>query len=196
MPIVETTDRRVLLELGYKDLKTGIDRQYLDAERRKNELRRLGTSFDGLKGSTLVFRTYSSKYGLPKEDGGNSKIWTQEVQLLDLAEALRMRDMRLRDRVRLAFDGDVAVKCDCPAFVYWGFGYIVSQLGAGKPGETYDPEWPMLINQAPGTYPTQPRRRRNVHQRGTVCKHLYLVFEHVGFFQMDVVSELKRQGIE
>jgi len=194
--LIETADRRTLNELGYKDLKQGVDPNYLKARERKNELRRLGTSFDGLKGSTLVFRTYSSKFGLPPEDGGNAKIWVQEIQLLDLAESLQMRDMKMRDRVRLAFDGDVAVKCDCPAFVYWGFGYIVTQLGAGKDGETNDPQWPMPINQAPGKYPTEPRKRRNVRQRGTVCKHLYLVFEHVGWMQQDVVSALQKQGIE
>lgn len=194
---VEVKDPRLITEFTVNDLKQGVDKNYLKAEQRKNELRRLGTSYEGLVGSTMVFRTFSSKYGrddVPDKDAG--RIWTQEVELLDLPEALRMKDLRLSERVRLAISGDVAVKCNCPAFVYWGFGYIVTQLSAGKDGETYDPQWEMPINQAPGLYPGQEWRRRNWQQKGTVCKHLYLVLEHVGPMYNTVAKELRLQGIE
>lgn len=185
--------RNQVVEFTYKDLKSAWNSEsdYLKQRERVRELRRRGTRYAGLVGNSMIFRTFSSQYAT------NGRIWKQQIKLLDLAEKLKIPDTPLRDRARSALtEGDVALRCDCPAFVYWGWGYILSQLGAGAEGPTYDKNYPMLIGTAPGRYPNEPRKRRNVNQRGIMCKHLGLIMEVLGAHWTSLVRDLKKQGHE
>lgn len=94
-------------EFTYKDLKTAIDPNFLRARDRIRQLRTRGTRYAGLRGMSLYFRTPSSEYDK------NHIIWTQEIKLLDLPEALLMDDLTLREKVNLSMNGDVAVRCNC-----------------------------------------------------------------------------------
>ena len=170
-------------EFTYKDLKTAIDPNFLRARDRIRQLRTRGTRYAGLRGMSLYFRTPSSEYDK------NHIIWTQEIKLLDLPEALLMDDLTLREKVNLSMNGDVAVRCNCPAMLYWGYAYLVSQLDAGAPGKLYsvppdDVEMPE--NRFPGI--------RNPSLRGSVCKHLGLVFEVFGAHWNSLERDLKSQG--
>lgn len=183
-------ERESITELTYKELKGMIDYDYLKARERIRQLRKRGTRFARLQGSSMIFRTMSSNYG------ENGVIYEQEVKLLDLADALKKPDVPLRDRVLEAMHGDVALRCSCPAFLYWGFAYITFFFRSAAPGRTASRDWPAPVKKRPGAYPTQPWRRRNWELRSVMCKHLALVMEVVGAHWNTVVSELKRQGYE
>ena len=99
---------RVLTELTYKQLKIEIDKGFLKAGERIRELRKRGTRYAGLRGNSMIFRTFSSKYG------ENGVIYEEEIKLFDLAEKLKAVDQPLRDRARDALmNGDVGLRCTC-----------------------------------------------------------------------------------
>lgn len=179
-----------ITELTYKELKGMIDPNYLRARERTHELRKRGVRYKGLVGSSMIFRTMSSKY--PE----NGIIWEQEVKLLDLVDTLKRPDTSLRDRVLAAMQGEVALRCNCPSFLYWGFAYITGFFKAAAPGRTYDPKWPAVVKKRPGAYPSQPWRRRNYLLKGVMCKHLGLVMEVFGAHWTSLLRELKNQGYE
>jgi hypothetical protein len=209
VPVVEQS----INELTYKELKAMIDPNYLRARERIRELRKRGTRFDRLKGSSMIFRTHSSEFGK------NGIIYEQEIKLLDLSEALNTPDVPLRDRVHQALQGDVALRCTCPAFVYWGFGYILYSQGAAAAGRTLWPtkggkskggrrkrkykcsrstrtSWPAPVKTRPKYYGYKSPCNRNWQLKGVMCKHLGLVMEVVGAYEMTLMRELKSQGYE
>ena len=186
-----------LTELTYKQLKGEIDPSFLKASERIRELRKRGTRYAGLRGSSMIFRTFSSKYG------ENGVIYEQEVKLFDLAEKLKTADQPLRVRARDALmNGDVGLRCTCPAFVYWGFAYILYHRRAAAPGRTLWPtrtgrrRWPAPVKTRPKHYGYRNRKNRNWLLRGIMCKHLGLIMEVVGAHWNSLVRDLKNQGYE
>src|SRR4030042_4267840 len=103
--------------------------------------------------------------------------WNQEVVLVDFNDALKMTDLNFMERANLAVFGDIKVKCSCPAYLYWGYDFITTQLdsNAGK-GE----------NRSPNI--------RNPHLEGVVCKHLVKVLEALPFHINDVAKKMKEIG--
>jgi hypothetical protein len=160
-----------LREFTYRELRAGIDGDFIHADQHMRELKR-GTRYKGTKGTTVTFETFSSEFDK------NNVIWTQSIKLMDLKDALKMTDLKLSDRVKLAMAGDIGVRCDCPAFQYWGYAWILTQLDAINP-------------------PPEDRKPniRNPGSRGTVCKHLALVFSVFGNHWNSVTKDLKAQGL-
>ena len=183
-----------IVELTYKQLKSEIDKGFLKAGERIRELRKRGTRYAGLRGNSMIFRTFSSNYG------ENGVIYEQAVKLFDLAEKLKIVDMPLRKRAHDALvNGDVGLRCTCPAFVYWGFGYILYHRRSASDGRVL---WPTggggkaPVKVRPKYYGRGSRRNRNWQLRGIMCKHLGLVMEVLGAHWNSLVRDLKNQGYE
>ena len=96
---------------------------------------------------------------------GKRDAWTQHVQMLGWDEALSMeKEATFMDRANIAIFGDVKVSCDDPSFLYAGYRYILTQLGA-----LYEPGADWEGNTGPEErYP----KVRNPNVEGVVCKHL------------------------
>lgn len=70
---------------------------------------------------------------------------------------------------------DVRLKCTCPAFLYWGDAYILTQNA-----DIY------------GDKENRPPRVRNPKGEGVMCKHSQAVFDQIPFFARDLGSHLKK----
>lgn len=204
--------RAAVKEFTLQDLKIAqSDPKFLHSAERVAQLgaKGQGTEYAGLRGFSVWFRTKSSEYHEPRKPGYN-QVWTQQIVMLDLPDALKKRDIKILQRVREAMKGDVMVRCDCPAFLYWGFAYINLQLGSGAPGQYFwrdkhrwhEPNNPPI---KPGTYPNDPpgnppyhisRHRRNYKLRNQLCKHLMLIATVFPFHASSIASDLIRQGYE
>lgn len=97
------------------------------------------------------------------------------IRLLDYPEIAAEEDLSVRDKVRLAIAGNLQVSCSCPAFKWWGYEYISTQLGI-KDGE------PQAI------YP----HIRNPKLEGVVCKHLYKALQVFPLHYMMIVSDISK----
>jgi len=104
--------------------------------------------------------------------------WRQRLELLDLNEAMRLQSrdklMTNVDVVNLSVFGDIKFHCDCPAFKYYGFQYMATEL-----------DYALVPESRPPTI-------RNPNLEGCVCKHLYQVLQrlpmHITVIARDMVS--------
>lgn len=86
---------------------------------------------------------------------GNGK-YDVAVQLVEYPDIAEDGDLSTSEKVRLAISGDLKVSCTCPAYRYWGYEYINSQLGSNA-GEDQE-RFPYV---------------RNPKLEGILCKHIY-----------------------
>jgi len=110
------------------------------------------------------------------------KFWVQNVQLLGLRKNLdRVRDgkVSLLKALRTTVGhGDIRVHCNCPAYKWWGWSYISTQVGY-KFGKRQD------------IFP----KIRNPRLHGSVCKHLINALGALPFNVPVLVKKARLQGI-
>lgn len=164
------------VEITVRDLRIARDFDFIHHGKYKRELINLGYTpkLKSVEPPVIVFNTKSSDFEK------NRTTYTQKIRLMDFDDIIDQTDIPLSRRVNLLVtSGDVAVKCDCPSFLYFGYAYILTQLDA----KHTDPE-------------NRPPKIRNPRYRGTVCKHLSTVLEVVPFLLSDITRMLKDQGYE
>lgn len=101
---------------------------------------------------------------------GLTNTYQQRVRILDLdlRSAHKLSFNELATLIRLS---NIKVSCNCPAFKYWGFKYIATQLDYGVLQENKYPDV------------------RNPNTEGYVCKHLYSVLKVWPFVRNTIASE-------
>lgn len=177
-------DARILYEYTYKDLLGGVDWDFIHMRQHFDDARNRGVQYipynegdaSTSNGSYLFFRSPLSPES--KARGYTETAWYQTIQMLDLQEAMRLQDTSWRDKVMLAIAGDLKVHCTCPAFNYWGYRYIITQLGAAIYPQPLEPDV------------------RNPSRRGVICKHLATVLQVLPFWWADIGRDLRKQGFE
>lgn len=165
--VEEGTDRgRRVDEDSIEDLDDLNDRDedFLDLRRRMAEVRAAGSvSFDRASSKN----TYRFKSPAVTTDGVSE--WEQVIRLdtlTNVVDRFRDRDEDIDQETakqivrRGLVDGEVSVDCDCPSQKWWGFEYVVTQLGS-KFGQSQ----------------TIPPDERNPSTERSTCKHLAVVIE-------------------
>jgi hypothetical protein len=107
-----------------------------------------------------ITKDYVVVFETPSVTANPPTVYTQRIKLLDYPDVENDTDITYKEKVRLAIAGDIEVSCTCPAYKWWGYEYIMTQLSAkeGSPQKIF-PEI------------------RNPELQGTVCKHLKVVIE-------------------
>ncbi len=163
-------------ELTVKDIKRGRDWHFLDLKGRTDELKMVGSlpRYEGIDPPIVQFTTRSSDFAT------NRMVYNQDIVLLDFNDAIQQVDLRLNERVNLMIAGDIAIRCTCPAYLFFGQKYILTQLDANaeEPPENRFP------------------RIRNPGLKSTVCKHLSNVMDVFPFYISDITGELRRLGYD
>jgi len=132
-------------ELTRKDLVADVDKWTKDKAKLVRQARYLGITED----YTVFFRVPSVTTQPPRN-------YVVKISLLDYAEVAEDEDMTVRDKVRLALAGDVKISCNCPAYLYWGYKYILTQLDTNEDRDEH--RFPKI---------------RNPKLQGVMCKHCY-----------------------
>jgi len=153
-----------------RDLWGGIDWDFIHMAQHFNAVQDLGTRFSGVDGDMVHFDTQSES--TPGHE------WHQWIRMTELPDVIEDPDMTIQDKVKLALQGDLQVHCNCPAFKYWGYQYITTQLGAAVTPEH------------------RPPNVRNPQRKGDVCKHLALVLRVLPFWWNNIAGELAKQGYD
>lgn len=118
-------------------------------------------------------------------DPGNLERWDNFVELCDWDEAMGMSDLNYFEKANLAVFGDVKVNCNCPAFLFFGYSYIVSEYDAKYEGEGGE-DW-----EGKRTKEGRPPVIRNPKLDGIVCKHLVNVLTILTFTVSKVAARMK-----
>lgn len=102
--------------------------------------------------------------------------WPNYIQFVEWDDQVRDRSLSAPEAARLLlWGGNLRLHCTCPAFVFWGYEYVLTQLGAAIFPET--------------RYPTI----RNPQLKGLTCKHGRRVLKTLGFHLGDMAQAIKLQ---
>lgn len=103
--------------------------------------------------------------------------WRVYIKMLDWNRALKMTDLPLVKRVNLAVFGDLAVGCNCTAFLMWGQRYWNTQMDTViGPREDRKPVVNLKYEDCP------------------LCKHIYAAMKALPFSITDFAKIAKDSG--
>lgn len=147
--MIGKSTRIFIPQMTLKDLIKSRDPKYLKHDQRVGQLKE--SSLLSSYASTVEYSTRSSKYDQ------NKLKYKQKFLFKDFVYIAKDLEIPLKEAIEYSINhGDVHVNCSCPAFLYWGYRYMATQLDYlyGIPRENRRP------------------KRNNVKLEGTVCKHI------------------------
>jgi len=163
---VAIPDEEVISEATYKEIQMFIDNDFLKQRVRANALE--GVRLKGFDEQSILFDIRSS---LHKD---NNITYLNQFHIIDWEAFVDEDEFSPIDRARLMmFEGDVALHCTCPSFLFWGYQYLLTQIDAAVIPET------------------RPPNVRNPKQRGIVCKHLNRALRSFPFFASDFANYIR-----
>jgi hypothetical protein len=136
---------RRLDELTRKELVSDVDNWTKDKAKKVRKAVYLGITED----YTIFFR-------VPSVTAKPATNYTVKIKLVDYPEIAEDKDLSVKEKVRLAIAGDLKISCTCPAFLYFGYKYILTQLDTNESGPEH--RFPKI---------------RNPKLHGVMCKHCY-----------------------
>ena len=136
-------------ELTRKDLIAGVDKWTKDKARLVRKAVYLGITED----YTVFFR-------VPSVTARPSTNYTVKISLVDYPDIAEDKDLSVQEKVRLAIAGDLKISCTCPAYLYFGYKYILTQLDSNE-------------SDAEHRFP----KIRNPKLNGVMCKHCYIAMQ-------------------
>ena len=138
-----------LLELTRKDLVSDVDKWTKD----KAKLVR-GAVYLGITEDYTVF------FRVPSVTANPPTTYVVKIKLVDYPEIAEDEDLSVKEKVRLAIAGDLQISCTCPAYLYYGYKYILTKLDTNES----DPEhrFPKI---------------KNPKLQGVMCKHCYMAMK-------------------
>ena len=163
-------------EVTYKDIASGIDPNFLRQGERAKELS--PPKYVGFEGNLMNWQVPSRDFST------NRIVYLDQVKFDDWEEIGQDPSLNWVDKARFAlWASNIRLHCTCPSFLYWGYQYILTVFDAAIYPET----------TRPGKYPNEPWRRRNVSERGIVCKHLNRVLQVLPFHNGEIAREFRNQ---
>lgn len=170
-----------LFEISIQDLKKGSKKSVtLDSKKITATLENV--TVNDLGGVAVFFNVQSQT--------DPSKSYRTVVVLSDFRFVRFHDDVSLKDKIRLALDGDVFVGCNCPAQLWHGYEYQMKQLSASSDSSVHVPPSPYTHLRDPKKYPFI----KNPNLEGTTCKHLQTALTIIKANWNEIVSELKALG--
>lgn len=132
-------------ELTRKDLIADVDKWTKDKSKLVKRAVYLGVTED----YTVFFR-------VPSVTADPPRTYLVKMTLVEYADIAEDESMTVKDKVRLALAGDLKISCTCPAYLYFGYKYILTQLDTNEDRDEH-------------RFP----RIRNPKLQGVMCKHCY-----------------------
>lgn len=106
----------------------------------------------------------------------NKNGWNCYIKFLDWNNQIRDTSLRANEVANLLmWSGDIQLYCGCPAFKFWGYQYILTQLGASIVPEKRFPH------------------KRNPQLAGIACKHIRKLFRVIQFQTGSMAAAIKQQ---
>jgi len=163
----------VLDEMQFKDIMHAIDPRdlpYRDYAPLVKFVKYVGTEDNIMK--FYVPSPTPQKY----TDFGGLNLWTPFIQFVEWHELRDDHSLNANEAARLALWGaNIRIHCPCPAYKFWGFQYIDTQLGIAMVPENRYPDI------------------RNPELKGIACKHVIRVLKTLPFHLGDMAKAIKQQ---
>lgn len=153
-----------LHELNRKDLLKDVDKWTKDKSKKVRRAVYRGITED-----------YTVIMEVPSVTADPPTTYEVRIKLLDYPDVAEDKDLSVNEKVRLAIAGELKVGCSCPAFLYFGYKYILTQLDTNA----LDDE-----NRFP--------KIRNPKLNGVMCKHCYIAMEAFPFNWTKIAADIKK----
>lgn len=150
-------------ELTRKDLIADVDKWTKDKARLVRKAVYLGITED----YTVFFR-------VPSVTARPSTNYTVKISLVDYPDIEEDKDLSVEEKVRLAIAGDLKISCTCPAYLYFGYKYIMTQLDSNE-------------SDAEHRFP----KIRNPKLNGVMCKHCYIAMQVFPLNWSSIAKDIK-----
>lgn len=154
-----------LLELKRKDLMSDVDKWTKDKSRLVRSAIYLGVTED----YTVFFRVPSVTSNPPTS-------YVVKIGLAEYNDIAEDEDIDTREKVRLSIAGDLKISCTCPAYLYFGYKYILTQLDTNESDDE---------NRFP--------KIRNPRLQGVMCKHCYSALKSFPFNWTKVARDIENK---
>lgn len=122
-----------------------------------------------------ITRDYVVNMEVDSSTGSGSYI--VRIKLDEYPDIADMEDLDTREKVRLSLAGDMKLHCTCPAFKWWGYEYITTQLDSNS-------------HSVQDIYP----HVRNPKLEGVICKHCYRAFKMFGSNWVRIAKDIDAQN--
>ena len=155
-----------LLELTRKDLLSDVD----SWTKKKTKLVRQA-KYRGIK------EDYTIIFEVPSVTASPPTTYTVAIKMLEYADIAEDDSLSVAERVRLALAGDLKISCTCPAFLYFGYKYILTQLDTNASDDE---------NRFP--------KIRNPDLQGVMCKHCYKAIQVLTFNWSIIAKDIKNKN--
>lgn len=153
-------------ELTRKDLIADVDRWTKDKSKLVRKAKYLGITED----YTVFFRVPSVTAKPPTN-------YTVKIKMVEYPDLIDDKSLTVKEKVRLALAGDLQISCTCPAYLYWGYKYILTQVDANEA----NPE-----NRFP--------KIRNPKLQGVMCKHCYTAISAFPFNWTSIARDIEKNN--
>ncbi len=150
-------------EMTYKDIKNAIDPSRLPHRDYAPLLKRV--AFEGVRRDTLKFWVHN-----------NLNAWDTYVRFAEWDATVADTSLNPNDAARLlVWSGNIKLHCQCPAYRFWGYAYILTQLDAAIMPEERFPHV------------------RNPRLLNTCCKHLRRTILVLPFHVGNIAAAIREQ---
>lgn len=133
-------------EITRKDMMSDVDKWTKDKARLVRKAVYLGITED-----------YTAFFRVPSVTADPPTRYVVKIKLVDYPDVADEDSLTVKEKVRLAIAGDLKVSCTCPAYLYFGYKYILTQLDANESDKEH-------------RFP----RIKNPNLQGVMCKHCYI----------------------
>lgn len=120
-----------------------------------------------------ITEDYTLFFRVPSVTAKPSTNYLVKIKLVDYPEIADDESLDTRGKVRLAIAGDVKVSCTCPAYLYFGYKYILTQLDTNEADKEH--RFPKI---------------KNPRLQGVMCKHCYTAMNAFPFNWTKVASDI------
>lgn len=151
-------------ELTRADLMKDVERKVMKRASKLNLPRYLG-----------ITRDYVVKMAVDSSTGNG--YYVVQIKLDEYPSIASEPDMTTKEKVRLALAGDMKIHCECPAFRFYGYEYITTQIGSNS-------------GSIQNIYPII----RNPNLIGIMCKHCYRAFRRFGSFWSKIAKDIEEEN--
>lgn len=134
-----------LYEYTRKDLIADVDKTTKHRSSSVRSARYLGITED-----------YTAFFRVPSVTADPPTNYTVKIKMSEYPDIAEEKDLDVKEKVRLAIAGDLQISCTCPAFLYFGYKYILTQIDSNESDDE---------NRFP--------KIRNPKLTGVMCKHCY-----------------------
>ena len=178
-------ERRTAQSRTYKEIISAIDPSFLQHAKRASILQGIRLA----KGSSCTldkeeepstFCNGTMAFVVPSSNNQNNGInYINRIQITEWNDVVNDLTLTPQEATKLIiWSGHVKVHCTCPSFLYYGFQYILTQLGIS-------------------IYPEdRPPHIRNPGLKGIVCKHLNRSIKAFPFYGNEIRNQVKKERSE